>query len=67
MTAPAAPIPPAAGFPERASVLLVCGRPDSDPAVLQVMAVMGESIVRARSPLEAMELVREEDFALILL
>ncbi len=57
---------PAARPSERASVLLVCGRPDSDPAVVQVMAVMGESIVRARSPLDAMALVREQDFALIL-
>ena len=55
-----------ANSPERASVLLVCGRPDDDPAVLQVMSVMGESIVRARSPGEAMELVRTQDFALIL-
>nr|WP_307733012.1 ATP-binding protein [Massilia agri] len=45
---------------------MVCGRPDSDPAVLQVMAVMGESIVRARSHIEALALVREQDFALIL-
>jgi len=51
---------------DRASVLLVCGRADSDPAVVQVMSVMGESIVRARSPQEAMALVREQDFALIL-
>ena len=61
---PARPEPPPS---DRASVLLVCGRPDSDPAVMQVMAVMGESIVRARSPIEAFELVREQDFALILI
>jgi len=48
-------------------VLLVCGRPDSDPAVLQVMAVMGEAVVRARSPGEALTLVREQDFALVLI
>ncbi|MEW6760013.1 MAG: ATP-binding protein [Pseudomonadota bacterium] len=58
---------PSAPSPNRASVLLVCGRPDSDPAVLQVMAVMGEAIVRARSPVEALELVREQDFALVLI
>ncbi len=57
---------PSAPTANRASVLLVCGRPDSDPAVLQVMAVMGESIVRARSPVEALAWVAEQDFALIL-
>ena len=47
-------------------ILFVCGRDDPDPAVAQVGAQLGQSVVRAWSASEALALARGTDFALVL-
>ena len=47
-------------------ILFVCAREDSDPAVAQVGAQLGQDVVHARSAAEALAQARATDFALIL-
>jgi PAS domain S-box-containing protein len=54
-------------LPERTSILLVDDRPENLLTLEAVLSDLGENLVRATSGREALELVEQQDFAVVLL